>query len=68
MAVFIFLFLAGPKVDPANWTPFMPFGISGVVTGAATIFLAYIGFDIVSTAAEEFFRHGPRWHAACRHL
>ena len=53
IAVFIFLFLAGPKVDPANWTPFMPFGISGVVTGAATIFLAYIGFDIVSTAAEE---------------
>ena len=53
VAVFIFLFLAGPKVDPANWTPFMPFGISGVVTGAATIFLAYIGFDIVSTAAEE---------------
>jgi APA family basic amino acid/polyamine antiporter len=40
-------------VDPANWTPFAPNGWPGVATGAAIVFFAYIGFDAVSTAAEE---------------
>jgi len=40
-------------VRPANWSPFVPFGWSGVMKGAAVIFFAYIGFDAVSTAAEE---------------
>jgi APA family basic amino acid/polyamine antiporter len=40
-------------VKPANWTPYAPFGWSGVMRGAAIIFFAYIGFDAVSTAAEE---------------
>ncbi len=40
-------------VRPANWSPFAPLGWSGVMKGAAVIFFAYIGFDAVSTAAEE---------------
>jgi APA family basic amino acid/polyamine antiporter len=40
-------------VRPANWAPFLPFGWGGVLRGAAYIFFAYIGFDAVSTAAEE---------------
>jgi APA family basic amino acid/polyamine antiporter len=40
-------------VDPANYHPFLPFGFAGVMTGAAVVFFAYIGFDAVSTLAEE---------------
>jgi APA family basic amino acid/polyamine antiporter len=40
-------------IRPANWSPFAPLGWSGVMKGAAVIFFAYIGFDAVSTAAEE---------------
>lgn len=51
--VLIFIAVGIWYVKPANWTPFMPFGFGGVMTGAATIFFAYLGFDAVSTAAEE---------------
>jgi len=40
-------------VKPANWSPFAPLGWPGIMKGAAVIFFAYIGFDAVSTAAEE---------------
>ena len=40
-------------VKPAHWTPFAPNGFSGVAAGAAIVFFAYIGFDAVSTTAEE---------------
>ncbi len=40
-------------VDIDNWTPFMPNGFTGVMGGAAAVFFAYIGFDAVSTLAEE---------------
>ncbi len=48
-----FLVMATPHVNPLNWQPFLPFGWGGVATGAAIVFFAYIGFDTVSTAAEE---------------
>jgi amino acid transporter len=40
-------------VKPANWSPFMPNGIGGVLKGTAAVFFAYIGFDAISTTAEE---------------
>lgn len=52
-ALFLFIALGALKVDPANWSDFVPNG-SGAVLGAAAIaFFAYIGFDAVSAAAEE---------------
>jgi APA family basic amino acid/polyamine antiporter len=48
-----FLLVGAVYVKPENWTPFAPNGWAGVSTAAAIIFFAYIGFDAVSTAAEE---------------
>jgi APA family basic amino acid/polyamine antiporter len=53
IAITIFIVVAASNVQPAHWSPFMPFGWSGVMGGAALIFFAYVGFDAVSTAAEE---------------
>jgi basic amino acid/polyamine antiporter, APA family len=40
-------------VAPANWNPFLPNGFSGVMKGVSAVFFAYIGFDAISTTAEE---------------
>jgi APA family basic amino acid/polyamine antiporter len=48
-----FIFVGAFFVKPANWHPFFPGGFAGVWTGASLIFFAYIGFDAISTAAEE---------------
>lgn len=51
--IFFFIAVGGTQVNPANWTPYMPNGFAGVGAAAAVVFFAYIGFDAVSTAAEE---------------
>ncbi|MBM3295435.1 MAG: amino acid permease [Candidatus Aminicenantes bacterium] len=51
--ILFFIALAAWHVNPSNWQPFMPFGFGGVMTAAAIVFLAFVGFDAVSTAAEE---------------
>ena len=52
-AVAFFIVMGVSYVKPENWSPLMPYGLSGVATGAAVVFFAYIGFDAVSTTAEE---------------
>ncbi|MDD5543610.1 MAG: amino acid permease [Acidobacteriia bacterium] len=54
LAVVIGFVVVGVKyVRPEHWHPFMPNGMHGVLTGASLVFFAYIGFDAVSTTAEE---------------
>lgn len=51
--ILIFISIGVNYINPANYQPFLPFGWSGVFKGAAIIFFAYIGFDAITTAAEE---------------
>ncbi len=53
VAIFLFIAFASKYIKPVNWHPFMPNGWQGVLTGGAIVFFSYIGFDSVSTAAEE---------------
>jgi APA family basic amino acid/polyamine antiporter len=48
-----FIIVGFTYVQPSNWVPFSPNGFIGISTGAAIVFFAYIGFDAVSTVAEE---------------
>lgn len=51
--ILLFIFAGLGHVQAENWTDFAPFGFGGILTGAGVIFFAYIGFDAVSTAAQE---------------
>ncbi|HBZ04921.1 MULTISPECIES: amino acid permease [Massilia] len=51
--VILFICVGVFYVKPDNWTPFMPFGMGSVMSAAALVFFAFIGFDAVTSAAEE---------------
>lgn len=54
LAVIVFVIILGIfSVKPSYWSPFMPNGIEGVLKGVSAVFYAYIGFDAISTTAEE---------------
>ncbi|MBN3769954.1 amino acid permease [Burkholderia sp. Se-20378] len=54
--VLLFIVVGARHVQPVNWHPFTPFGYSGVFSAAALVFFAFIGFDAVTSAAEEVKR------------
>jgi amino acid transporter len=51
--IFLVIVLGAFYVDPKNWSPFAPNGVAGVLKGVSAVFFAYIGFDAISTTAEE---------------
>ena len=54
LLIILLVIVAGAfYVRPGNWHPFMPNGFSGVMSGVSAVFFAYIGFDAISTTAEE---------------
>jgi APA family basic amino acid/polyamine antiporter len=53
VAILFFIVVGAGYVKPENWSPFMPYGWAGISAAAAVVFFAYIGFDAVSTTAEE---------------
>jgi len=61
IVLFLFIFFGITYIMPQNWTPFIPentgelghYGVSGILRGAGVIFFSYIGFDVISTLAQE---------------
>ncbi|MEO6732674.1 MAG: amino acid permease [Ferruginibacter sp.] len=51
--IFLVIVLGGYYVNPDNWNPFTPNGFGGIMKGVSAVFFAYIGFDAISTTAEE---------------
>ncbi|WP_363495955.1 amino acid permease [Burkholderia sp. LMU1-1-1.1] len=54
--VLLFIAVGSRHVQPSNWQPFMPYGYNGMLSAAALVFFAFIGFDAVTSAAEEVKR------------
>lgn len=49
--ILLFIFVAVQDVKTSNWTPFMPFGVRGIFTGASLVFFTFLGFDALATSA-----------------
>lgn len=54
--VLLFIAVGSRHVQPSNWQPFLPYGYNGMLSAAALVFFAFIGFDAVTSAAEEVKR------------
>src|SRR5690554_1330903 len=53
LVIFMVIVLGAYYVQPENWSPFTPEGLGGIMKGVSAVFFAYIGFDAISTTAEE---------------
>lgn len=53
VVIFLVIVLGAYYTHPGNWTPFTPTGLGGILKGVSAVFFAYIGFDAISTTAEE---------------
>lgn len=53
VVVLLVIFVGAFYIDTKNWDPFMPNGVGGLLKGISAVFFAYIGFDAISTTAEE---------------
>jgi amino acid transporter len=53
LCIVLLVIAVGVFLDTANWDPFAPNGVTGVLKGVSAVFFAYIGFDAISTTAEE---------------
>lgn len=53
IVIFIVIVMGAYYVNPENWSPFTPNGLGGIMKGVSAVFFAYIGFDAISTTAEE---------------
>lgn len=53
IAIILFILVGLNFINPQNYIPFAPFGLSGIASGIAMVFFAYNGFDAITQAAEE---------------